>query len=489
MHPKFKLILFLIITGVCAACSHSHQQTSATIAPPARNPASVATSVAASPQAIMEKEIIMGSAAKRLGSSVRVSGRSLEHVMAEELNNPALAGLDFKIIGDGVTVSSAGLSVQALHRPYVGCTLLKKRSAEALRAEFDPMKFPVPSSPRNAVWPIGNHVELPTELPGVDLAAIHTAVDQSFDERQPDQKINTRAVVIVHKGKIIAEKYKAPFHADMPQLGWSMTKTVTGILTGMLVEDGKLDIGAPAPVPEWQGQGDLRASITLNNLLQMSSGLEFSEVYKAGSMSDVILMLFKRGDTGAFSANKSLAHPPGTHWEYASGTTNILSRIHKQLFADLQDYIHYPHQRLFRKLNMDSAVMEMDESGVYVGSSYMYATPRDWAKIGMLLMQQGKWNGEQILSESWVKYCLTPADTAPKGNYGAQIWLNAGEPGHPENRPHPGLPSSMYYLSGFEGQNVLVLPDHDLVVVLMGFNTTGQRPVWALAQAVMLAVE
>ncbi len=487
MSKKTSLFPLLLGAFLVSACSESELQTADIHTPEVQSEVAVENTVMTEQQAL-ETEIALGSATKRLCSSVLVSGRTSEHVMAEELNNPALAAVTFSIDGDLVTSSQDGLTIQALYRPYIGCTLIKDKDAGTLRAEFDANRFAAPPASPDEHWPVGNQVELPTELEGVDLAAINLAVDIAFKDLEPDQNINTRAVIVIHKGRIIAEKYAAPFHADMPQLGWSMTKTVTGALTGMLVADGELNISAPAPVPEWQGDNDPRAEITLNNLLQMSSGLQFSEVYTAGSMSDVILMLYTIGDTGAFTANKPLAHPPGTNFYYSSGTTNIISRIQHDLFSDWHDYLNFPHQRLFQKLNMDSAVIEPDESGVYVGSSYMYATPRDWAKLGLLFLQKGEWAGEQILSPEWVEYSLTPATAPERGNYGNQIWLNAGAPGNPENRAVAALPASMYYLSGFEGQNVVVLPDQELIVVRMGVTTRGQRPIWNLTKAVLNAL-
>lgn len=440
-----------------------------------------------------EIEIALGSAVKRLCSSVLVSGRSQQHVMSTELDNPALAAMSFTIADNIVSGSNGEQTVEALFRPHLGCTLIKNTSAQSLQVQFDPSQYPQPSLTSEAPWPLGDRVDLPTEAEaserGVNLPAIHAAMAIAFEDMQPNQNIDTRALVVIHKGRIIAEQYAEPFHAGMPQLGWSMTKTVTGVLTGMLAGDGLLHIDVPAAVSEWQAANDPRRNITLNNLLQMSSGLEFSEVYTANSMSDVILMLYTTGDTAAFTVDKPLQYEPDSHWSYASGTTNIISRIQRQLFDNYQSYFNYPKERLFNKLAMNSAVLEPDASGTFVGSSYMYATPRDWAKIGLLYMQDGVWNGERLLPEGWVEYSLTPARAAPGGNYGAQIWLNAGDEGDPESRPMPNLPANAYYLSGFEGQNIVMLPDQELIVMRMGVTTTGPRPIWALTEAVLKAVD
>ena len=205
-------------------------------------------------------------------------------------------------------------------------------------------------------------------------------------------------------------------------------------------------------------------------------------------MSDVILMLYTTGDTAAYAIDQPLAEEPGSTFYYSSGTTNIIARTHRQAFDGFQEYFNFPQERLFSKLGMRSAVIEPDASGTFVGSSYMYATPRDWAKIGLLYLQDGQWNGEQILPEGWVDYSVTPASSADQGQYGIQLWLNAGAPEDPMDRPLPNLPANMYYLSGFEGQNVVVLPDHDLIVVRMGVTTSGPRPIWQLTESVLEAV-
>ena len=433
-------------------------------------------------------EIALGSAAKRLCSSVFISGRSKNHVLQEELSNPALADATYALSGDLVQIELAGLSALALHRPYVGCTLIRNLDPDALREQLDTARLVPPVTHPDGEWPQGNRVTLPDELTGIDLTAINQAVDQAFEDIEPNQNINTRAVLIIHQGRIIAERYAEPFDAGTPQLGWSMTKSLTAALTAQMADDGMIDIQAPAPVPEWQGAEDPRSDIRVHHLLQMSSGLAFSEVYTAGSMSDVILMLYTTGDTGGFAARQPLSHPPGTHFSYASGTTNILARILRDQFDDLHDYVNFSRERLFNPLGMASATIEPDEAGTFVGSSYMYATPRDWARFGLLYLQDGTWEGRRLLPESWVDYALTPAEAAAAGNYGAQIWLNRGPADGENARPFPDLPASMAYLSGFEGQNILLFPEQDLIVLRMGLTRSGPRPVWRLAEQVLDAI-
>jgi hypothetical protein len=178
-----------------------------------------------------------------------------------------------------------------------------------------------------------------------------------------------------------------------------MTKSVTNALVGILVGQGKLSVDEPAPVPEWSGPDDPRGAITLDQMLRMSSGLEFGEIYE-DPRSDVCLMLFSVRDAAAYAADKPLETGPGGKWYYSSGTTNIISRIVRDSVGGTQaDYFAFPRRALFDRIGMRSAIIEPDPSGTFVGSSYMYATARDWARFGLLYLQDGVWEGERILPE------------------------------------------------------------------------------------------
>ena len=233
---------------------------------------------------------------------------------------------------------------------------------------------------------------------------------------------------------------------------------------------GFLRLKDPAPVPEWRSPQDPRAAITLDELMRMSSGLRFKEDYK-NPRSDAIRMLLAEPDAGAYAAGKPLDVPPNSRWSYSSGTTNIISRIVRQsVGGSLSDYFAFAHRALFDRVGMASAVIEPDASGTFVGSSFMYATPRDWARFGLLYLNDGMWKNERILPEGWVKYSTTPTPNAPKGEYGAQFWLNAGRSGQPEDRWMPKVPPDMYSLRGFEGQYVSIIPSKKLVIVRLGLS-------------------
>jgi CubicO group peptidase (beta-lactamase class C family) len=255
-----------------------------------------------------------------------------------------------------------------------------------------------------------------------------------------------------------------------------MNKSITNALMGIMVKKRMLDIHQPAPVPEWQQPGDPRQAITLDQLLRMSSGLEFEETY--APLHDATNMLYESDDFAAYAARKPLKAQPDDRWSYASGTTNIVSRAIRKAIEEQGDphYYSFIHKELFDKIGMTSAVLEPDASGTFVGSSYAFATPRDWARFGLLYLQDGVWNGERILPEGWVKYTTTPTAKAPKGEYGAHFWLNAGTPGNPGSRPWPDAPLDTFAAKGFQGQRVVVIPSRKLVLVR--FGATSGKTAW-----------
>lgn len=253
-----------------------------------------------------------------------------------------------------------------------------------------------------------------TELPtGVDKVKLAEAMDKAFSEPDPKKPRRTRAVVVVYDGRIIAERYAPGFSQSTPLLGWSMTKSVTNALIGILVGQGRLLIQEPAPVPEWSGADDPRGAITLDQLLRMSSGLKFIEEYTKNS--DATCMLFGTHDTAAYAASQPLETEPDSKWSYSSGTANILSRLVRHTIGGTSaDYFAFPRRALFNRIGMRSAIMEPDASGTFVGSSFMYATVRDWARFGLLYLQDGVWEGTQILPEGWVDYSRRPTPKAPR---------------------------------------------------------------------------
>jgi len=239
-----------------------------------------------------------------------------------------------------------------------------------------------------------------------------------------------------------------------------MARSITQALVGILASDGKIDIHAPADVPEWSAPGDPRGAITLDQMLRMVSGLAFVEDYRPDQESDVVEMLFGRGqqDVAHFAADFPLEHPPGAFWAYSSGTTNIISRCAARAAnAFGPDFETFMRERLFAPIGMTTPMPRFDEAGVFIGSSFCFCSARDFARFGLLYLRDGVWDGRRILPEGWVDYARTPTPRQPTEDqgYGAQWWLGLAGPGS-------------FSAQGYEGQYITIVPDLDLVVVRNG---------------------
>ena len=331
---------------------------------------------------------------------------------------------------------------------------------------------PLPAQPADTPWPTA---EWPTgPLPArLDKARFDAIIDHAFATPPPDDFGETRAVVVVQGGRLIFERYSVGRGPEDTCRSWSMAKSITHALAGILVGDGRLDIFAPADAPEWRGAGDPRGAITLDQLLRMSSGLKFTEVYVPGEPSDVIEMLFGSGaaDTAAFAAAFPLAHPPGSFFSYSSGTTNIICRaLARALGASGAGFEAFMHERLFAPLGITSAVARLDEAETFIGSSFVFATARDFARFGLMYLRDGIWRGRRLLPEGWVDYARTPTfqqSDCIDGPYGAHWWLDLAGPGS-------------FSANGYEGQYIVVCPDRDLVIVRHGVTPeAGKLPVQA----------
>jgi hypothetical protein len=403
-----------------------------------------------------------GYMAKVACSEIFLAERDARAVLDGEFNDisPALDRVRLKIDSEKRTVTGSIFGVgraKAVYRDGYGCTL--RRGA---LADLPPLGVvddkPLPDA----------FEETPAARDDVDYAALDAALDAAF----ADEKAATRAMLVVKDGAVVAERYAPGFTRDTPFLSWSMAKSVTATMAGAAVHRGFVDLAAPAPVPEWAGDA-ARAAITWNDLLQMQSGLSFSEIYDDPN-SDASQMLFRARDAGAVAAKKPLIHPPGSHWSYSSGTTNLIQRtLRETLEANDMGYHAFARDTLFAPLGMASAVLEPDSSGTFIASSFMYATVRDWAKLGLLYLNDGVADGVRLLPEGWSADVATPAK-ASDGFYGAQFWLN--NPGADGRSKYmPGVPDDAYLMAGHEGQYVLIVPDKRLVVVRTGM-TRGTEP-------------
>jgi CubicO group peptidase (beta-lactamase class C family) len=378
---------------------------------------------------VLYRTAVLGSGflAQRLCGDVFISKRDPDAVLAEDLSGPGYELLWFfqpRVDRERrlVTASAFGIGRQiSVFREGFGCTHVVGKSEGELRDQTANLLATTPAPDLHALWPEGERVDLEALPQGVDGPALERAMDAAFAEPDPAHPRHTRALVVVYQGRIVAERYAPGFDAGMPLLGWSLTKAALNALVGECVGDGKLALGDRALLPEWQGSEDPRRDITLDELLRMTSGLAFDEAYSSFS-SDITQMLFVQGDMAGFAASKPLIHPPGTVWHYSGGTSLILSRLLRNSFQSERDYLRFPRERLFDPLAMRSAVIEADDSGTLFAASFMYASARDWARLGLLFEQDGMWQGRRLLPEDWVAYTLTPASAAPDGRYGAH-WL------------------------------------------------------------------
>lgn len=401
-------------------------------------------------------DLISGFSAKSLASGHFIDGRNLQTIQQGDNDIPKIDWATNEINDSKkfVTASVHGLKERkAIYREGLGATLIND--------DFNVNKpYEVPKRIKlnnNHPYPYGNLEPKDTVFSDVDYTKLNAAVVNAFDKKG-EKKKRTRSVVVLYKGQLIAEKYADGFNKSSRILGWSMTKSLTSTYFGILQKQGKIDIMKLAPIEEWAN--DKRKNITINDLLHMNSGLEWEEDY--GKISDVTKMLFQDEDMTKLQAEKPSKYKPNSHWYYSSGTTNLLSGILRKLFKTHQQYLDFWYSSLIDKIGMNSALIETDMAGNFVGSSYGWATTRDWAKFGLLYLQKGNWNGEQLFDENWAKYVATPTNTS-NGHYGAQFWLNAS--GY-----FPDVPRDMYYCSGYQGQMVAIIPSQDMVIVRMGLS-------------------
>jgi len=325
----------------------------------------------------------------------------------------------------------------------------------------------LPSQPAGVPWPTR---DWPTgALPEhVDPAELEALIDRAFGP-EPDAGFGaSHALVVVHEGRIVAERYGTDIGPDTPLLSWSMAKSVIHALVGILVQDGRLDPAACAPIDAWQGARDPRARITLQHLLRMTDGLEFNEDYALPSPdtdpSDVrwshcIDMLFGSGtdDVAGYAIDRPARHEPGAVFNYSSGTSNIIARIiGNELGGNPERVRSFMHDRLFQPIGIRTADPSFDAAGTFVGSSYLHMTARDWARFGLLYLRGGEWDGETIVPRAWVDDCRRAWAVDDEGNrYGTHWWVGTDGRGS-------------FWCSGFEIQRVICVPRTDLVVVRLG---------------------
>ncbi|MEB3347830.1 serine hydrolase [Aquimarina gracilis] len=398
--------------------------------------------------------ILTGYSAKHMNSSVFIGNRSVEFTDTKD-NNFAPVHLADDVVDMKTKTSIASVfglkERKAIYRDGVGSVLIND--------DFDENK--VILKPRRSKietglpYPYGNLPQKDTIFNTIAYDQINAAVNSIFDKPGEDIQ-KTRAIMVLYKDQIIAEKYIDGLDRNSRLPGWSMTKSILATVYGVLQKQGGIDIYSKAPIKEWQN--DDRKKITIHNLLQMNCGLEWDEDY--GSISDATKMLYLDTDMTKAQIHKKAIHKPNEFWYYSSGVSNLLSGILRNHFDSYQEYLDYPYREFIDKIGMNSMLIETDLAGNFVGSSYAWATVRDWGKFGLLYLHEGNWNGEQIFTKEWAEYVKTPSPTSD-GDYGGHFWLNAGG-------FYPDAPRDMFSANGYQGQRVFIIPSKDLVIVRFG---------------------
>lgn len=329
----------------------------------------------------------------------------------------------------------------------------------------------LPPQPAGVPWPVPDPDGWPT---GEPVAAVETLADELFGDNV--RYGDTYALLVIHGGRIVLERYggalpsfdhpPTPVTPTTPLLSWSMAKSILHAAVGILVGDGRLQLDEPADVPAWQTEGDPRTAITLEHLLAMRDGLDFTEDYVDSGVSDVIEMLFGTGqdDVAGYAEARRLRHPPDTVFNYSSGTSNIVSAIAARAAGGRLQLIELLRTRLFEPIGMTSADPRTDTAGTFIGSSYVYATARDFARFGLLYLRDGVWDGSRILPEGWVDHGRTLRSHDEEGTgYGAHWWIMEDDLG-------------TFRAAGYEGQSIYICPGLDVLAVRLGRSPAEMNP-------------
>jgi CubicO group peptidase (beta-lactamase class C family) len=400
--------------------------------------------------------IITGYAAKNLASGVFVAHRTQQSMESTDLNFSFIKFTSNTVDYDKKEVTSRFLwaKSKAIYIEGFGCTLVRGDENEIRNRAYTIVPLPA-VNPDTVSWPAGD--KLADTIPaGIDIGKLYAAVQNALKDTMGTK--GTFAVAVAYKNQLVAEKYNKGFTPANRFLSWSMAKSFTQTLVGIMVKKGLMDIRKSVDIPEWKN--DSRSSITVENLMHMNSGLEWNEGY--GNLSDVTVMLHKEADMAAYTAGKKAVAPPDKVWLYNSGATNMVSSLIRKAIGNDAEYYAFPRKELFNPIGMRSAVFETDASGTFTGSSYIYASMRDYVRYGLLYLNKGNWLGNQILPQGWTDYTVKPA-TGSKGEYGSFFWLN-------KSGDYPGVPSDLFMCKGHDGQFIFIIPSLHLVVVRTGFS-------------------
>ncbi|HEY2482216.1 MAG TPA: serine hydrolase [Caulobacteraceae bacterium] len=413
--------------------------------------------------------VATGFASHQLCSAVFVSGQdpktAYDQVVAPNLG-PAgpLMSHSVDLVHREVVAKLAGLSqARAVYRGSQGCLVV--RGDGPAPAAIDPA--PDPQAPRLA--PIAGPDVVAPATP-----ALAGVLDRAFTEPTAGPHRWTKAVVIVHDGRIVAERYAPGYGMATPEIGWSVSKSVVNALIGVLAREGRLNTAAPAPIAAWSAPGDPHHAISIDNLLRMTSGTDFGQSLEAGAAAafdPTARMMFATDDMAGYAQSAPVKAPPGRLWTYSNGNTLLLSRIVRdQAGGDAASTLAFARRELFDKLGMEHVVMEFDGVGTPIGSSHIFASARDWARFGLLYLNDGVVGGERILPEGWVDYSARFTPGSEGFSYGAGFWTNRGTDRAAAARVAAGFPADSFMARGSYGQAIVIAPAEHLVIVRLGVS-------------------
>jgi len=436
----------------------------------------------------------LGINAHHLCSGLWVVGRDYkrtpEAVIAEDISRfPAFRwenDFRFEVDSSSRTATVADPQVGSRSARYngdQGCTILP---AGATNVFFAPVAVrPSLPDPATQEWPTGDR-NAAARFSDVDTTALRATLDWAFADGNLPRAQNTRGVIAVFRGKIVAERYAPGWGPYTPQISWSMGKSIASTLIGVLVQQGMLALDQPAPVPSWQHVGDPRRAIRMRDLLNMSSGLDFDNFgLEPGSSynaaNEHFRIYFDALDVFAHAENQPLRFKPGTVQRYRnSDPLTLMSVARRALEAKGVDWLSFPQRQLFDRIGARSFVLETDAWGNFIITGYDFGGTRDWARLGLLYLWKGVWQGQRILPDDWATFVSTPAPGDPSRGYGGLFWLNRGGS---RNR----LPADAYWMAGYMGQTTMIIPSRDLVVVRHGPSPGGDGQYFEELVARMLA--
>ena len=419
--------------------------------------------------------VTLGAAAyaKILCSAVFVSGRDPDEARRNStyfLTPPADRDAVTNIVVDRdqrlVRVTVRAVTRTARFYGDQGC-IIHPEGTDSIFFTPVPVRTLLPA-PDTQPWPMGDVLPVSPLPPELDKARLDAAVDLAFS----DPEALTAAVAVVYKGRLVAERYMPGITPETQLESWSMGKSLTATLVGLLVRDGVYTLEQPAPVPDWQRPGDPRASIRIMDLLRMSSGLrclspsdpDYSE---DKGYPDHVLVYTGAIDAFRLSISRPLQFPPNTEGRYRNCDPLTLGYlVQRAVVTRGEEYLTYPQRALFDKIGIRRQVLETDPYGNFLLTGYDYGTARNWARLGLLYLQNGVWQGTRLLPEGWAKFVSTPAPAWKRPEYGGLFWVNGTGAWK--------MPRSAYMMNGAGGQRVIIIPEHDLVIVRLG-HQRGER--------------